>query len=79
MGHYSIFPYRSPETNLANAIRKADELSRRLRRACGKLVLTPVRKKRLLALLGLDRHVDQLTLADMQARKAALQNSLCSG
>jgi hypothetical protein len=73
MGHYSIFPYRSPKTNLANAIRKADQLSHRLRRACGKLVLTPIREKRLFALLGLNQHVDELTLADAQARKEALQ------
>lgn len=70
MHRYKVVP---PETNLASAIRKADQLAYRLRRGCRKLKLTPVRERRLLALLGLDRHIGQLTLADMDARKAALQ------
>lgn len=70
MHRYPVLP---PEANLARAIRKADELAHRLHRGCQKLMLTPRQKRCLLALLGLDRHIERLTLADIDGRKAALQ------
>ncbi len=68
MPRYPVVP---PKVTLAKANEKANDLSYRLRRGIQRLTLTAIRETRLHALLGLDRHVAQLTLADVEARKAS--------
>lgn len=70
MPRYPIVP---PDTTLARSIDKADHLTHRLMRGTKRLHLSPIRRRRLNALLGTDRHVSHLTLADVDARKASSQ------
>ncbi|MDR6708849.1 hypothetical protein J2X73_003236 [Novosphingobium sp. 1748] len=67
------YPLLPPYAVLSGAIGKADALAARLQRGIEKLKPSAPLKKRLNALLGFTRHMNHLTLADVQARKVALQ------
>lgn len=67
------FPVFPPETVLARGVDKVDDLSKCLRKAISRLDLRPVRLKRINAILGLEGHLEQLSLADTEARKYSAQ------
>lgn len=70
MPRYPVVP---AEVLLAKANDKADILANRLARVIKKFALPKARRKSLYAVLGLDRHLEHMTMADLEARKAAMR------